>query len=355
MFFKYFNFKGPKLLGLDVSSSAVKLLELSQTNGQHRVESFGIAPLPVDAFDENRLYQPQAITDAVTKLIETCRPDANAAAIAINSSLVITKVVQVDASLSETEIEQQIRLQEAPRILPFPMEEVSLDFEIMGPNHYNEAQLDVLIAASRAEHVEGCVAAIEASGLDVKVVDVESYAMERAFQKMCAQLQSSDQDATVAIIDIGSALTKITVLHNLQTVYYREEMFGSRLLTEAIQQHFGLSLAEAGLAKKNGSLGEEYVKTVLEPFRQSLVPLVRRSLQFFFSASHFDHVDHILLAGGGALTVGLEEVLTDQIGIPTSIANPFANMSMSSNVNPGRLHNDAPTLMIACGLALRSC
>ena len=186
------------------------------------------------------------------------------------------------------------------------------------------------------------------------IVDVETYAIERACQFITHKLPDFGQDKTIAIIDIGSVITSITVLHNLSTIYTREEVFGGKQLTEAIQRRYGLTYEEAGLAKKQGALADDYVPEVLDPFREALIPLIRRSLQFFFSASNYNEVDHIVLAGGGAFIPGLTDLVTERLGTSCTIADPFIDMTISNRVNRASLAADAPALMVCCGLALRS-
>ena len=343
-----------RLLGLDIATLSIKLLELSLNNSTYKVESFGIIPLPLKAIEENRIVDASAVIKTIEDLIHIAKPSVKTTATAVSGAASMSKIIQLDANLTESEMEEQIILQEIPRILPFSVEEASIDFEILRKNNAQPNLNDVLVTASRTENVIERVKVIEDAGLNVKVVDVESYVMERACQLICDQLLEGGKNKTIAVVDIGSFLTKTTVLHNNETIYHREELFGSYQLTETIQNHYGISFSEAGLAKKRGNLGEEYELNVLEPFKQMLIPLVRRSLQFFFSAQHIDHIDHILLAGGGALTKGLADLLSEQIGVPVSIANPFLNMDIASNVDTERLYANAPMMMIACGLALRS-
>ena len=213
----------------------------------------------------------------------------------------------------------------------------------------------MLLAASRSENVEMRVDAVAMSGgINAKVVDVEAYAMERAFGLLADQMRDKGVDKTVAIVDIGATMTTLSVLHDRKIIYTREQVFGGRQLTEEIQRRYGLSFEEAGIAKKQGGLPDDYVPEVLEPFKEAMAQQVSRSLQFFFSSSQYNDVDQIILAGGSASIPGIDELIQDKLGTPTVVANPFASMSLSSRVNAQALANDAPALMIACGLAMRS-
>jgi len=224
---------------------------------------------------------------------------------------------------------------------------------VLGPSKDEPERVDVLLAASRSENVDVRVAAIELAGLTAKIIDVEAYAMERAFGLVEGQL-GLDEDYTVAIVDIGSTMTTLSVLSGGHTIYTREQLFGGKQLTEEIQRRYGLSVQEAGLAKKEGGLPADYEQEVLEPFREAVIQQVTRSLQFFFSSTQYNDVDHVVLAGGVAALTGLAQAVEDKLGTPTTVANPFNGMGVSSRVNSAALANDAPALMIACGLAMRS-
>jgi len=214
--------------------------------------------------------------------------------------------------------------------------------------------VDVLLAASRSENVDVRVDAVGQGGISCKIVDVEAYAMENAFGLIANQLPDEGKGRTVAVVDVGATMTTLSVLHDRRTIYTREQVFGGKQLTEEIMRRFGLSYEEAGMAKRQGGLPDNYVTEVLEPFKEAMVQQVSRSLQFFFSSSQYNSVDHIVLAGGSASITGIDEMIAERLGTPTSVANPFANMSLASRIKPQALANDAPALMIACGLALRS-
>jgi len=156
------------------------------------------------------------------------------------------------------------------------------------------------------------------------------------------------------VIDVGATMTTLNVMHNLKSVYTRDTVFGGKQLTEEIMRRYGLSYEEAGMAKRQGGLPESYLTDVLEPFKQAMTQQASRSLQFFYSSSPHSKVDHIVLAGGSASIPGMDEMIQEKLGVETTIANPFASMSLSARVKPQTLSNDAPALLIACGLALRS-
>lgn len=340
------------VLGIDISSSSVKLLELSRSGDQYRVESYAVASLPPNAVVEKNIAEVEAVADVLRTVHSRSRTKLKTVAVAVAGSAVITKVIEMPAGLSDEAMETQINL-EADQYIPYPLDEVALDFEVQGPVANNPDQVEVLLAACRRENVDSRVDALELADLTAKVVDVEAYAVERAFKLVQSQFDY-DASQVVAIVDVGATMTTLSVLVNGSTVYTREQLFGGRQLTEEIQRRYGLTVEEAGLAKKQGGLPDDYEHEVLEPFKDAVVQQITRSLQFFFSSSHFNDVDHILLAGGVASMPGLAELVQERLGTATTVANPLARMSVASRVDVAALTNDAPSLMIACGLAMRS-
>nr|WP_286010194.1 pilus assembly protein PilM [Serpens gallinarum] len=341
------------MLGVDISSTSVKLLELSRSGNRYKVEAYAVEPLPANAVVEKNIIELDGVGQALARVLAKAKVSTKSAAVAVAGSAVITKLIEMDAGLSDDELETQLTL-EADQYIPYPLEEVAIDFEVQGASTRNPERVDVLLAACRKENVEVREAALGLAGLTAKVVDVEAYALERTYSLLKAQLGDQADDLTVALVDIGATMTTLSVLHNGRTLYTREQLFGGRQLTEEIQRRYGLSVEEAGLAKKRGGLPEDYSREVLQPFMDAVVQQVSRSLQFFFAAGQFNQVDIIMLAGGTASIPGLDRLVEQKIGTPTLIANPFADMALSSKVNAGALASDAPALMIACGLAMRS-
>ena len=348
-----FNKKANTLLGIDISSTSVKLLELSRSGSRYKVEAYAVEPLPSNAVVEKNIAEIDGVGNVLSRVLAKARTGARSAAVAVAGSAVITQSIEMDASLSEDELENQLKI-EADQYIPYPLEEVAFDFEVQGPSARNAGRVEVLVAACRKENVEVRQDVLEKAGLSAKVVDVEAYALERAYSLLAPQLSKGGADLTVAIVDIGATMTTLSVLHNGRTIYTREQLFGGRQLTEEIQRRYGLSIEEAGLAKKQGGLPDDYQSEVLQPFKEAVVQQVSRSLQFFFAAGQYSDVDYILLAGGTASIPDLDRLIQQKIGTPTLVANPFADMALSGKVNAAALASDAPALMIACGLAMRS-
>ena len=248
--------KAPPLVGVDISSTAVKLLQLSQSGGKYRVEHYAVEPLPPNAVVEKNIVEVEAVGEAIRRALNRSGAKTKFASAAVAGSAVITKVIPMPADLSEDDLEGQIQV-EANQYIPYPLEEVSLDFEVVGPVKDNPEMMNVLLAASRTENVDLRVAALDLGGLTARVVDVEAFAMENAFKLVADQL-AVPKDAVVAVVDIGATMTTLIVLKSQRTIYSREQVFGGKQLTDEVMRRYGLSYEEAGLAKRQGGLPESY-------------------------------------------------------------------------------------------------
>ena len=347
-----FKPKQPPILGIDISSTSVKLIELNRAGSGFKVESHAVEPLPQEAVTEKVIQDVDAVGDAIRKAVKKSGTRAKEAAVAVPGSAVITKVITMPASLSEDDMEGQIQL-EADQYIPYPLEEINLDFEVIGPSAEDETTVDVLLAASKSENVEMRSAVLELAGLKARAVDVEPYTIEHVCNAVPKMLPDDGVERTVAVVDIGATVTSLNVIDDLNLIYTREQPFGGKQLTEEIMRRYGLSYEEAGRVKKQGGLPDNYEPEVLDPFKTTMAHQVSRFLQFFFSSSDYDGVDQILLAGGCASIAGVDEFIETHVGTPTTIANPFAEMAIGSRIGRQRLMADAPSLMIACGLAVR--
>jgi type IV pilus assembly protein PilM len=349
----WFNRKQNAVLSIDISTAAVKLLELSKVGTRYRVESFAIAPLPQDAFVDKNIANANVIAEAIKVALKRSGSKLKEATVAVSGSAVMTKIITMSGSLTDDEMEEQIMI-EADQYVPYSLDEVNFDFEVQHINENNPEMVDVLLVASRRENVDDRVEALSKAGLKASIIDVEAFAMETAFSLLSGQFADSTDDKTVAIADIGSTIATLNVLHNGRSLYTREQGFGGKQLTEEIQRQYGLSYEEAGLAKRQGGLPDNYIVDVLDPFKKAMVQQIQRSLQFFVSSNANRGIDSIVLAGGCASIPGVDKLVEKILEVPVYIANPFINMTLSNKIKPQILSDDAPTMMIACGLALRS-
>ena len=348
-----FNPKARPLIGVDISSFAVKMVELVDAGkGEYRIERYAIEPLPKDAVVDGNIANLEAVTDAVGRCWQRMGTATKYVALALPTAAVITKKIVLPADLREQEMEVQVE-SEANQYIPFALDEVNLDFQVIGPAPSGGDEVELLIAASRKEKVEDRVAAVEAAGLKPLVMDVESYAAQAAFELIEKQFPGEGKDQIIALVDVGSNVMNVAMMQNDQPVYAREQAFGGGQLTQDIMRTYGMSFEEAENAKRGGSLPENYEAELLRPFLESMALEVSRALQFFFTSTPHSHVDRIVLSGGCAILPNVEEVVAERCQVPTMIANPFARMTASSKVRPKQLATDAPSLMVACGLALR--
>ena len=353
MLAKLFQTQSPPLIGVDISSSAVKMVEIEQAGKNLlRVERYVIESLPNDAVTDGNIMNLEAVAETMRRAWKRLGTRTKHAAMALPAAAVITKKIIVPAGLREDELESQVET-EANQYIPFALDEVNLDFQVLGAAASGPDDMEVLIAASRKEKVEDRVAAAESAGLKALVMDVESFATQAACEMVAQQLPNAGRDQTIAVVDIGASMMHVNVLRNGQSIYLREQTFGGNQLTQEIQRRYSLSADEADIAKRQGGLPENYESEVLQPFMDTLALEVARAIQFFFSSSQFTQVDHILLAGGCAMIPGLDEIVATRSQASTMIANPFASMALSSRIKPKQLTLDAPALLIACGLAMR--
>lgn len=346
--------KTPPMIGVDISASSVKMVELSELpkKGGYVVERYAIEQLPKDAVTDGNINNLDAVAECLQSAWKRLGSRIKNVSLALPAAAVITKKIMLPAGMREEDLEYQVE-SEANQYIPFALDEVNLDFQVVGPAPGNPEEVEVLLAASRKGNVEDRVAAAQAAGLRALVVDVEPYAAEAAFEQIRAQLPDGAVDKCVALVDVGASVMNVNVLRNGQSVYSRDQQIGGDQLTQQIQGMFGLSAEEAESAKRNGGLPDNYESDVLSPFRESVVMEIARALQFFFTSTQYNEVDYIVLAGGSAVLPGLDDAVATRTQVSTMVANPFALMTLSSRIKPRQLQTDAPSLIVACGLAMR--
>lgn len=348
-----FNPKLRPLIGVDISSTSVKMVELVDAGkGQPRVERYAIEPLPKDAVVDGNLTALEAVAETLQRCWKRLGTSTRYVAMALPSAAVITKKITLPANLREQEMEIQVE-SEANQYIPFALEEVNLDFQVIGPAPSNPDDVEVLLAASRKEKVEDRVAAAEVAELKPVVMDVEAYAIQAAYELVIKQLPKEGVDQIVALVDVGAAATKVTIMRNDQQLYTREQAFGGSQLTDEIMRAYGMSQEEAESLKRSGTPPDNYEAEVLHPFLENMAQEVARALQFFFTSTPHNEVHHIILAGGSALIPGAAEIVGQRTNVNTVLADPFAGMAISPRIRAKQLAADAPSLMVACGLALR--
>ena len=348
-----FSPKAPPLFGLDISSSSVKMLEIVDAGrGAYRVERYVIEPLPRDATVDGNISNLEMVVEAVKRGYKRLGTRSKHVAMAVPTGAVITKKIVVPATLRESELEIQVE-SEANQYIPFALEEVNLDFQVVGPSPTSPDEQEVMIAATRKEKVEDRVAVAESAGLKPAVMDIESFAQQSALELVVKQLPGGGKDMNVAIVDIGANVMNVSVIRNDQSIYTREQAFGGNQLTQDIVARYGMSPEEAESAKRSGGLPDDFETEVLRPFMENLSMEVQRALQFFFTSTQYHSVEQILLAGGSAVIPGMDEVVQTRTQVPAMVANPFAAMQTAPRIQMKKLMVDAPSLIVACGLAMR--
>ncbi|MEO6423693.1 MAG: pilus assembly protein PilM [Candidatus Nitrotoga sp.] len=346
--------KTPPLIGVDICSSSIKIVELSELakkNG-YVIEQYVIEALPQNALSDGNVNDLEAVSECLRRAWKRMGTRIKNISLALPAAAVISKKIFLPSGLNEVDMEYQVEA-EANQYIPFDIEEVNLDFQVIGPAPGNTEEIEILLAASRNANVEDRVAVAQVAGLKVLVMDVEHYAAEMAFDQIRMQLPGGATDQCVALVDIGANVINVNILRNGQSVYMRDQQVGGDQLTQNIQNAFGLSAEEAEASKLNGGLPENYESDVLTPFLENVAGEVFRTIQLFFTSTKFSEVSYIILAGGCAALSNLDDAVAKRTQVKTLVANPFAQMTSSKRIKQRQLQIDAPSLMIACGLAMR--
>lgn len=341
------------MLGLDVSSSSVKLVELGRNKaGQLVLERCAIEPLERGWVSDGNIEKFDEVADAVRRVVKKSGAKTRQVAMALPPSAVITKKIVLPGGLNDVELEMQVEA-EANQYIPFPLDEVSLDFCVVGPSAASAGDVDVLIAAARREKVQDIQGLAEAAGLKPVIVDVESYASRLAAGRLIDNLPEKGAGTIVALFEVGALTTSMQVIRDDEVLYERDQAFGGAQLTQLIVRQYGFSLEEAESKKRSGELPEDYESSVLRPFVESMVQEIGRALQFFFTSTPHNKVDYVMLAGGSAALPGLTQAVTQQTGFPCSLVNPFDGMEIGDGVRLKRMTREASSYLTSCGLALR--
>lgn len=341
------------MLGLDVSSSSVKLVELSRgSSGQLTLERCAMEPLERGWITDGNIDKFDEVAEAVRRVVKKSGTRTKNVAMALPPSAVITKKIVLPGGLSEQELEVQVE-SEANQYIPFSLEEVSLDFCVIGPSGASAGDVDVLIAASRKDKVQDRQGLAEAAGLNPVILDVESYASRLAIDRLIGALPNSGADAIVALFEIGAFTTSMQVIRNQEVLYDRDQAFGGAQLTQLIVRQYGFSPEEAETKKRHAELPDDYQGNVLQSFVESMAQEISRSLQFFFTSTPYNRVDYILLAGGSSALSGLTAAVTQQTSFPCNLVDPFSGMEIGGGVRENKLRREAPSYLTACGLAMR--
>jgi type IV pilus assembly protein PilM len=329
------------------------LVELSlDKTGNLVLDRCATEPLAVGSITDGNIEKFDEVADVVRRLIKKSGTRTQNVAMALPPSAVISKKIILPGGLSDAELEIQVEA-EANKYIPFSLDEVSLDFCVLGPSPTSSGDIEVLIAASRKEKVQDRQGLAEAVGLKPIVIDVESYASRLATARLIQHMPNKGVDTVVALFEVGSLTTSMQVIRNDEILYERDQAFGGAQLTQLIVKQYGFSLEEAESKKRNGELPEDYAAAVLKPFVESLTQEIVRALQYFFTSTPHNRVDYVMLSGGSSSLPGLTESVTQQTSFACLLANPFEGMIIGKGVRESKMRREASCYLVACGLALR--
>ncbi len=352
-FASLFSRQPAPLIGLDISSSSVKLVELGRgKDGELILERCAVEQLEKGWITDGNVEKFEEVADAIRRVVKKSGTKTKNVAMSLPASAVITKKIILPGGLSDAELELQVE-SEANQYIPFSLDEVSLDFCVVGPSGSSAGDVEVLIAASRREKVQDRQGLAEAAGLKPTVVDVESYASRLATGRLIDALPNKGADVMVALFEVGAMTTSMQVIRNDEVLYDRDQAFGGAQLTQLIVRQYGFSPEEAEAKKRSGELPEDYESGVLRPFVENLAQEVGRALQFFFTSTPYNRIDYIMLAGGSSSLPGLTEAVTAHTTFTCQVLNPFEGMAMGSGVRENKMRREAPSYLSACGLAMR--
>jgi type IV pilus assembly protein PilM len=345
--------KQTPLVGLDISSSSVKLVELGQSgSGEYVLERFATESFEKGWIADGQIEKFDEVADAVRRVVQKSGTRTKRVALAMPQSAVITKKIMLPAGLRDEELELQVE-SEANQYIPFSLDEVSLDFCVVGPSATSVGDVEVLIAASRKDRVQDRQGLAEAAGLKPVVLDIESHASRLAMARIITALPGEGRDALVALFEIGAETTSLKVLRDEELLYDRDQAFGGAQLTQMISRQYGFSFEEAEQKKLASDLPEDYDSSLLAPFVDSLSQEIGRALQYFFTSTPHHKVHYVMLGGGTATLPGLKERVTELTGFASMVVNPFDGMRLGSAVRESKLRREAPAYLTACGLAMR--
>lgn len=348
-----FGRQAAPLLGMDISSSSVKLVELGRDkDGNLVLERCSIEPLERGWITDGNVEKFDEVAEAIRRVVKKSGSRTKNVAMALPASAVITKKIILPGGMTDQELEVQVEA-EANQYIPFSLDEVSLDFCVIGPSPSSAGDVEVLIAASRKEKVQDRQGLAEAAGLKPVILDVESYASRLAAGRLIETLPNAGQDLLVALFEVGASTTSMQVIRNEEVLYDRDQAFGGAQLTQLIVRQYGFSQEEAETKKRTGELPEDYESGVLKPFVDSMAQEIGRALQFFFTSTPHNRVDYILLAGGSASLPGLSEAVTAQTSFACTLADPFQGMQFGEAVREKKVRREAPSYLTSCGLAMR--
>ncbi len=346
--------KATKIIGVDIGSNSIKALLLSKSSNGYKVENITTLAIPKGVVVDNAITDLQVVGDLIKKVKKQfSKSGADHAAAAVSGSGVIMKTIYMNAVKNDEELESQIEI-EAENLIPYPLDEVSLDFEVIRKNEVDKEKIDVLLVASRTELVQARVQALEFGRFKAKVIDVEGYVLGRTIELVKHQLSEKEYQQPIALVDVGASMLTVAIVVEGQTVFVKEQAFGGDQYTQSIVSYYGMSMMEAEQAKVNNELPRNYIFEVLSPFQIALTQQLKRMLQMFSSGKNDNSVVKILLSGGCAKIDGLDSAIQEELKIPCELSKPFTHCEVEKSIDFDLLNKTGTNYMMACGLALRN-
>jgi type IV pilus assembly protein PilM len=337
--------KRPQVVGLDIGSSFVKAVELRPVGNEYELAGFGMGQVATGAVEGGEIRQPGAVQAAIRQALDQGRIQATDAVIGMAGGSVIAKRVTLP-KMSEAELAESIRW-EAEQHIPFDIEDVELDFQVM---RQDGPQLEVMLVAVKKGKVQSYVDAVAEAGLSVVVVDVDVFALETQYE-----YNFPDDKEVVALVNIGHETTNTNIVQGGVNVYARDIFVGGRQYSSTLGQRFDLAPGDADslVRGKEGSVSWAEIEPVLDLVSQELGQEIQRTLDYFGTTAEHERIQRIFLSGGCALIPGLQEFLSSQWGIEVSPADPFRRVKLASGLNTDVVHKLAPLATVATGLAMR--
>lgn len=349
----FFGYETDPIVGLDIGSSSIKLLQMSKQKGRLQVDNFAVVRLPDGAILEKNVVDPQKVADAIKEVVTKSGIKSQRVCTAISNSVAITKIVKMANNLNDKEIGSEIEL-EAGKIIPYPINEINLDYVVLGPVPNIDTMVNVLVVATKTDNIDKLSSIIIDAGLIPTIIDIDAYAIARAFSIVAGKLPDHGHDKVIAIFDIGGTMSTLNILDNMNVVHMREQSFGSAQLVDEVQNIYGLTYEEAILAMQYENLPKDYHREVLDPFKQMLTQQISRACQFFISGGEYSNIDYIFLTGGCTDIFGIDKAVQDKLQIKTFVANPFDNVTLAEHINKNEFKEVSDRFMKCCGLAMRN-
>ncbi|MDP5030612.1 MAG: pilus assembly protein PilM [Paraglaciecola sp.] len=344
-----FRKKAQQMIGLDIGSRFVKAVLLEKTNGKFSLQAFACEPIIGNAFAEREIKDFEAVSHALKKVKASLKTKNKHVAIAVSGSTVLNKIVYMDPGLSDYELESQIEL-EADSLIPYPLEEVYIDFEEVADSTTTANKVEVLLSAVHKDIVDRRITLLGEVGYEAKIVDVESYSLGSAV----ANFYASDDKDGICCLNIGATYLQLCWVKDGKVHYTKDHSFGMDALVQDLVLLYNQERSHIEKQLQTNSLPDNWKLDSYPVFLANLQQNINRALQVFVSATGAKRPTKLLICGGACHVATVTEDLANELAIDIEMFNPFADMTISDTLQNSELSTFAPQLAIAAGLACRS-